>query len=67
MAREQAKLKSTIGAIFRTDIAKSFRLVYYAAALVAFLALIPALFTGRRLGQFEGHEGMSRAERAVGR
>ena len=65
MAQEQAKLTSTIGGIFRNDIAKSFRLAYYAAALVAFLALIPALFTGRRLGEFEGHEAMSRAERAA--
>ncbi|MGO8684457.1 MAG: DHA2 family efflux MFS transporter permease subunit [Thermoleophilia bacterium] len=62
---EQAKLRHTIGAIFRDDIAKSFRLSYYAAAAVAFLALIPALFTGRRLGEFQGHEAMSRAERAA--
>jgi MFS family permease len=66
MAEEQARLKSTIGAIFRDDIAKSFRLSYYAAALVAFLALIPALFTGRRIGEHEGHEAMSRAERVAG-
>jgi hypothetical protein len=62
---EQAKLRHTIGAIFRDDIAKSFRLSYYAAAAVAFLALIPALFTGRRLGEFQGHEAMSRAERTA--
>jgi EmrB/QacA subfamily drug resistance transporter len=66
MAAEQARLKSTIGTIFRDDIAKSFPLVYYAAALAAFLALIPALFTGRRIGQHEGHEAMSRAERVAG-
>jgi EmrB/QacA subfamily drug resistance transporter len=65
MAIEQAKLTSTIGAIFRDEIAKSFRWAYYAAALVAFLAVIPALFTGRRLGEFEGHEKLSRAERAA--
>jgi hypothetical protein len=66
MAREQAKLTNVIGGLFRDDIAKSFRLSYYAAAVVAFLALIPALFTGRRLGEHEGHEAMSRAERVAG-
>ncbi len=65
MAIEQAKLASTIGAIFRDEIARSFKWAYYAAALVAFLAVIPALFTGRRLGEFEGHEKLSRAERAA--
>ena len=65
MALEQAKLTSTIGAIFRDDIAKSFKWPYYAAALVAFLAVIPALFTGRRIGEHEGHERMSRAERVA--
>ncbi len=65
MAQEQARLKTVIGGIFRDDIAKSFRLSYYAAALVAFLALIPALFTGRRIGEHEGHEAMSRAERVA--
>jgi MFS family permease len=66
MAREQAKLTNTIGGLFRDDIAKSFRWSYYAASLVAFLALIPALFTGRRIGEHEGHEAMSRAERVAG-
>ncbi len=65
MAQEQAKLASTIGGIFRDNIAKSFKLAYYVAAAIAFLALIPALFTGRRIGEFEGHEEMSRAERAA--
>ena len=37
----------------------------YVAALVAFLAMIPALFTGRRIGEHEGHEEMSRAERTA--
>ena len=63
MADEQALIRSTLGTIFRNDIAKSFKWPYYVAAIIAFLAIIPAVFTGRRLGEHEGHEEMSRAER----
>ena len=66
MAQQEARLKNAIGAIFRDNIAKSFKWAYYVAATLAFLALIPALFTGRRLGEHEGHHELSRAERAVG-
>jgi EmrB/QacA subfamily drug resistance transporter len=51
-------------AIFKDDIAKSFSWPFYAAALAAFIAIIPALFTGRRLGEHMGHDEMNRAERA---
>jgi hypothetical protein len=39
------------------------------AALAALLAIIPALMTGRRLGEHEGHDKMKRSERleAAGR
>jgi EmrB/QacA subfamily drug resistance transporter len=63
MADEQALIKSTLATIFRDDIAKSFKWPYYVAALVAFLAMIPAVFTGKRLGEHAGHEEMSRTER----
>lgn len=67
MAQEQATVKSTLEAIFRDNIAKSFSWAYYVAAIVAFLAVIPALFTGRRIGEHEGYEERSRAERAAER
>lgn len=66
LAREQATIKSTLTTIFRDNIANSFKWPYYAAAIVSFLAIIPALFTGRRIGEHEGHEKKSRAERAAG-
>ena len=64
-----AKLNTVVAAIYRDDIAESFTWPFYAAALAALLAIIPALMTGRRLGEHEGHEEMSRAERleAIGR
>jgi EmrB/QacA subfamily drug resistance transporter len=67
MAELQATIKSTLGTIFRNDIAKSFRWAYYVAAIVAFLGVIPALFTGRHIGEHRGHEELSRTERAAGR
>jgi hypothetical protein len=36
---------------------------FYAAALAALIAIVPALFTGRRLGEHEGHHEMTRSER----
>ena len=56
-------------AIYRDDIAESFTWPFYAAALAALIAIIPALMTGRRLGEHEGHDEMTRSERleAIGR
>jgi EmrB/QacA subfamily drug resistance transporter len=63
MAQQQATIKSTLQTIFRDNIAKSFSWAYYFGAIVAFLAIIPALLTGRRIGEHAGHEQRSRAER----
>jgi EmrB/QacA subfamily drug resistance transporter len=52
-----------VKAIYKDDIAKSFKWPFYAAALAALLAIIPGLMTGSRLGEHEGHEKMNRAER----
>jgi hypothetical protein len=64
-----AKLNAAIAAIYRDEIAKSFTWPFYAASLAALLAVIPALLTGRRLGEHEGHHVMTREERlaAAGR
>ena len=67
MAKQQAELRTTIGAIFRDDIAGAFTWPFYAAALAALLAVPPALFTGRRLGADAGHHEMTREERAADR
>ena len=64
-AQAQEKLVATIGAIYKNNIAKSFPLPFYFAALAAALAIIPALMTGRRLGEDLGHETMTRAQRAA--
>ena len=58
-----------MAAIYTHDIAESFTWPFYAAALAALLAIIPALFTGRRLGEHDGHHEMTREERleATGR
>ena len=70
-SRQQAS--QVTAAIFRDDIARSFEWPFYVAALAALLAVIPALMTGRRLGEHAGHEELNRAEReatlvpAVGR
>jgi EmrB/QacA subfamily drug resistance transporter len=63
-----SKVNAGVAAIYKHDIAKSFTWPFYAAALAALIAIIPALFTGRRLGEHEGHQEMSREERlkAVG-
>ena len=63
------KLNAVIAALYRHDIAASFKWPFYAATLAALIAIIPALFTGRRLGEHQGHEEMTRSERldAIGR
>ena len=64
-----ARLNTVVAGIYRNDIATSFTWPFYAASLAALLAVIPALLTGRRLGEHEGHEEMTRSERleAIGR
>lgn len=57
------KVNAAAAAIYRNDIANSFTWPFYTAALAALLAVIPALLTGRRLGEHEGHHEMSRAQR----
>lgn len=63
------RLNAAVAAIYRHDIAKSFTWPFSAAALAALVAIIPALFTGRRLGEHAGHHEMTRQERlaALGR
>jgi EmrB/QacA subfamily drug resistance transporter len=63
------RLNATVATLYRNDVAKSFTWPFYAAALAALLAAIPALMTGRRLGEHEGHEEMTRSQRleAIGR
>jgi hypothetical protein len=64
-----AKLNTVVAAIFRDDIARSFTWPFSAASHAALLAVIPALLTGRPLGEHEGHHEMTRGERraATGR
>jgi EmrB/QacA subfamily drug resistance transporter len=59
------KLNATVAGIYRDDIAESFTWPFYAAALAALIAIIPALMTGRRLGEHEGHHEMTRSERVA--
>ncbi len=59
-AQMQQQLSSHIAAIYKDNIAGSFRWPFYAAALAAFIAVVPALFTGTRLGQFAGDEAARR-------
>jgi EmrB/QacA subfamily drug resistance transporter len=63
------KLNAAVAALYRRDIAESFTWPFYAAALAALIAIFPALLTGRRLGEHEGHHEMTRSERlgAAGR
>lgn len=64
-AAQAEQLKADIGQIFKDNVAKSFTWPFYAAALAALLAVFPALFTGRRLGEHAGDEDRSRAGRAA--
>jgi MFS family permease len=57
------KVNAIVAGLYRTDIAKSFQWPFYAASLAALLAIIPALLTGRRLGEHTGHDEMTRGER----
>ncbi len=68
-AQARQDLGESIAAIYRHEIAESFAWPFYAAAIAALLAIAPALLTGRRLGEHEGHHEMSRVERlqAAGR
>ena len=59
----EQQMVAHISAIYRYNIAKSFKWPFYAAALAALLAIIPGLMTGSRLGEHEGHEKLNRAER----
>ena len=63
------KLNATIATLYRDDIGGSFTWPFLAASLAALAAAVPALFTGRRLGEHTGHHEMSRQERlaALGR
>jgi len=62
-AQSRQMLSVKIGAIYRENIANSFSWPFYAAAVAALLAIVPALLTGTRLGQFAGYEKMDRQER----
>ena len=57
------RLNAVVAKLYRDDIAESFSWPFYAAALGAFIGIFPALLTGKRLGEHEGHEEMTRAER----
>ncbi len=61
------KVNAGAAAIYRHDIAQSFSWPFYVAALAALLAIPAALFTGRRLGEDEGHHEMTREERVADR
>lgn len=49
-------LATTIGQIFKTNVGHAFFWPYIAAAIAALLAVVPALFTGRRLGEQLGRQ-----------
>ena len=63
MAAEQRALGQAIGSIYKIQVAGAFRWPYYAAAIAALLAIVPALLTGRRLGEHAGHHELNRTER----
>ncbi len=66
-AQTARQLTTVVSAIYKDNIADSFRWPYYAAALAAFIAVIPALFTGSRLGQFAGDERAGARDRRTTR
>jgi hypothetical protein len=57
------RLNTAVARLYRDHIAESFMWPFYAAAIAAFIGILPALLTGRRLGEHEGHHEMTRAER----
>jgi EmrB/QacA subfamily drug resistance transporter len=64
-AQAQQRITAHIAALYRDDIATSFKWPFYAAALAALLAIVPGIMTGRRLGEHTGHEQLNRAERSA--
>ncbi len=62
-AATRQQVSQVTAAIFRDDIAQSFKWPFYVAALAALLAIFPALLTGRRLGEHAGHEKLDEAGR----
>ncbi len=54
MAETQAQLTEAIGTIYRDNVAGAFTWPFYAAAVAALLAVVPAALTGRRLGEHQG-------------
>lgn len=54
--RTMKSLATTIGQIFKTNVGHAFFWPYIAAAIAALLAVVPALFTGRRLGEQLGRQ-----------
>jgi hypothetical protein len=66
LAETLERLKEEIGDIYRDNVAGAFTWPFYAAAVAALLAVVPAALTGRRLGEHQG-DHLSRAEpRAAG-
>jgi EmrB/QacA subfamily drug resistance transporter len=63
IVRNQTQLKTKLFTIIKDDVAHAFMWPFFAAAFAAFLGVLPALFTGRRLGEHSGHEEMSRSDR----
>jgi EmrB/QacA subfamily drug resistance transporter len=62
---QQKSLQERIAGFFKTQVADAFAWPFFAAAIAAFLGVVPALMTGRRLGEHEGHHEMDRGERAA--
>ena len=61
-AQAESALRAGIVAIYRDDIARSFRWPFIVAALAALIAVIPGSLTGRRLGEDAGQVTLSRSE-----
>jgi hypothetical protein len=60
-------VKAQVQDIYKQQIGDAFRLPFLVAAVAAFLILLPAMFTGRRLGAHSGAHGRSPAPRSDGR
>jgi MFS family permease len=54
--RAMKSLAAAIGEIFKTHVGHAFFWPYMAAAIAALLAVVPAVFTGRRLGEQLGRQ-----------